>query len=101
MSQIKFDTRYKDRDIEVVMGWDPPLGYYHLTVFDKSPSAEDEIVYDGLGKLGFCRQLDKIKQAVVSLNIEPPPEAFELVEKREGNVVYRWNGKEWNRRDFR
>ncbi len=97
MSQIKFDTRYQDKDVEVVTGWDPPLGYYHLTVFDKDPETEDEIVYDGLGLLGFCRTLKTVKQALLELNIEPPPETFDLVEKREGNVIYKWSGEGWNR----
>jgi hypothetical protein len=94
MSQIKFDTTYQDRDVEVMTGWDPPLGYYHLTVFDKDPNTDDEVCFDTFSKLGFCRNLNAIKQMLMELNIKPPPETFNLVEKREGNVIYKWNGEE-------
>jgi hypothetical protein len=54
MSQIKFNVEFEGKKAEVMTGWDPPLGYYHLTIFDTDPEAEDEILWDGenAGRLG-------------------------------------------------
>lgn len=97
MSQIKFLATYNGKPAEVMAGWDPPLGYYHLTIFDADPNAEEELLWDGLGNMGFCRSLNKIKTTLESLNIEAPPSLLDLIDRREGNVVYRWIGDKWER----
>jgi hypothetical protein len=89
MSQVKFKAKYKGEDVEVVTGWDPPLGYYHLTIFD----ADNKAVFDGFDILGFCRKLNMIKEVMNTLGIQVPPETLDIVDRREGNVVYNWNGE--------
>ena len=73
MSQVKFRTEYKGKQAEVMSGWDPPLGYYHLTIFDTDPEAEEEIIWDGLNELGFSRKLASVQVKLYSLGITPPP----------------------------
>jgi len=93
MSQVKFKANYKGEDVEVVTGWDPPLGYYHLTIFD----ADNEVVFDAFEIIGFCRELNKLNILIKDLSIKIPPETLEIVFRREGNVIYKWNGESWNR----
>jgi len=97
MSQIKWKIEYKGKQAEVMTGWDPPLGYYHLTIFDLDPNAEDELLWDGLGNLGFCRKLDTIRKTLDDLGITCPPGLFELIDQREGNTIYRWEDDEWQK----
>jgi hypothetical protein len=95
MSQIKFNVEFEGKKAEVMTGWDPPLGYYHLTIFDTDPEAEDEILWDGLGSMGFCRKLDRIEKTLADLGIEAPPGLLSLIDRREGNVVYKHDGNKW------
>jgi len=97
MSQIKFRTEFQGKAAEIMAGWDAPLGYYHFTVFDADPEAEEELLWDGLGNLGFCRKLDTIRETVDTLGLEPPPEFYDLIDRREGNVIYNWDGEQWIR----
>jgi hypothetical protein len=97
MSQIKFKTLFNGKKAEVMTGWDPPLGYYHLTIFDTDPNAEEEVLWDGLDLMGFCRKLDTIEKKLAELGIEAPPGLLELIDRREGNVIYRYDGTRWSR----
>jgi hypothetical protein len=99
MSQIKFNALYEGKPAQVMAGWDRQLGYYHLTIFDLDPKAEEEVLWDGLSKHGFCRNLNTIRDTLDDLGITPPPGLYYLVEEREGNVIYVWDASKeiWDR----
>jgi hypothetical protein len=97
MSQIFFKTTYLGKNCEVMTGWDPPLGFYHLTIFDPNASddADTDVLWDGLDRLGFCRDIKNIEKAFQNLNINPPDEIYTLIDKKEGNVFYKWDSNQW------
>jgi hypothetical protein len=95
MSQIKFYVEFNGKKAEVITGWDPPLGYYHLTIYDTDPNAEEEVLWDGLGSMGFCRKLDSIEKKLAELGIQAPSGLLKLIDRKEGNVVYKHDGKTW------
>ena len=98
MSQIKFDAKHNDRDVEVITGWDPPLGYFHLTIFLKNPKEnEDEVIFSEFDTLGFCRNLKEIENVLIQFNISIPPRTLDLVREKEGSVVYKFDGKGYKR----
>jgi len=47
MSRHTFETHHQGHPVEVTLGWDRPLQYFHLTVerVDTSPSDEDDQRY--------------------------------------------------------
>jgi hypothetical protein len=89
MSQINFKAN--KGDVKVITGWDPPLGYYYLTILK-----DDETIFDGFDMLGFCREIKKLEHLIRDLGIEIPPETLALIDRREGNVIYEYNGTSWN-----
>ena len=99
MSQVWFSTEFEGKPAKVMGGWDRPLGYWHFTIFDADPEADEELLWDGLGNLGFCRNLDTIKKLVQDLPLDVPEGFFEVIARQEGNVNYHWDAlnKEWVR----
>jgi hypothetical protein len=87
VSRIAFQAEYEGQPAEVVVGWDRRLGYYHITIYD----LKDEILWDGLEHLGFCRDISTIERHLNSLVTPIPHNTINLVGEREGNVDYRWN----------
>lgn len=101
MSQVLFDTQFRGHWVDVMSGWDPPLGYYHLTIFNlDDDEGPPEVLWSGLDRLGFCRTLSKIQEALESLGITPPPEFFDIIDRKEGNISYRWDGTKWTVRNI-
>jgi len=97
MSQIRFNAKFDGKDVQVSTGWDRPLQYYHLTIFDMNPNAEDDVVWSCLDHFGFCKSLDIIKDQLKKMNIECPEGTFDLIARKEGNVFYAWRDGKWNR----
>lgn len=83
-----------------MLGWDRQLSFYHLTIFDKD---DQEVLWDGLTHIGFCRDINTFKEHLHSLVTQIPPDTLKLVDEREGNVDYRWNEnlQKYDRMDFR
>lgn len=97
MSQVKFQTTYKDKRAEVVAGWDRPLSYYHLTVFNLDAGDDDEeCFYSGLDGNPFAiKTVGPLKAKLAELGIEAPPGFWEHVEPKLGNVFTRYVDGEW------
>ncbi len=67
MSRITY--RAAEQEVTVVTGWDRPLQYAHLTVFDN----EGEVVYDGLDSAtAFQTTPDQVIRKLKELNIPYP-----------------------------
>jgi hypothetical protein len=92
MSQVSFKTKYDDRNVEVVGGWDNPLKNYHLTVFDLDApdSAFTDVIYCQLDTfpLGHPKTTDPLKEALEDLGILVPDSFWETCAKQEGNTMY-------------
>jgi len=96
MSQVKFNTTYKGLPAQVVSGWDRPLGYYHLTIYNVRLDADEDVLWDGLSKLGFCRDIKLLREVIEGLGIKPPPDFYERVALNEGNVLHSYSeSKGW------
>lgn len=101
MSQIKFNTTYKGRPAQVMAGWDNPLRYYHLTIFNSEPKDdEEEIFYSDLddhsSNCFSWKTIEPLKKKLNELGIEDIPDGFwDRVEEKLGNHVEMWNGKNW------
>ena len=69
MSQIKFTSEKDNRPVTVVTGWDRPLGYAHLTIFDH----DDEVLFDGLDEPDiFEWDADRVSEKLDELGIDYP-----------------------------
>lgn len=92
MSQVKFNSKFEGKDVEVMGGWDNPLKTYHLTVFDLTPDAEEETLWCAMDHFGFKFSLEQMRESLVKLGITPPNEEFfEICSRKEGNVVFRYD----------
>lgn len=98
MSRISFKATYEGREVEVVGGYDRPLDYYHLTVFNPEDD-DEECAWSGLDHLDFSqmRTLDYAKKQLESMGINPPDGFWERCEKKDGNVFHDWQCGEWIR----
>jgi hypothetical protein len=94
MSQIKFQTKLNNKNIEIVAGWDKPLQSYHLTVFDLDDDEED-VLYDIWNTHGFVKSTKEIREYIVGNNISIPEDFFSLIEEKLGNVSYVWKNNRW------
>lgn len=94
MSQVKFETIYDGKNIEVVGGYDPPLNFYHFTIYNLDQ--EDDIIWCNLSQyMAFPTNNDRYKELVKEMGIEVPEGFWELCEKKKGNVFYQWDGESW------
>lgn len=90
MSQVSFTTQYMGFPVKVVAGWDRPLQYYHFTVFDLRPDAEDECIFSCLDipNVFQTKTLEKWQDRLAMMKIEAPEGFWERVEKKDtGNRV--------------
>jgi hypothetical protein len=98
MSQVKFQTTYKGKRAEVMAGWDVPLKYYHLTVFNlDAEDDEDECFYSGMDDNPFSvKTIGPLKVKLAQLGIEAPDGFWERAERKEGNTFYTYiDGVGW------
>jgi len=103
MSQVKFRTKYEGKPVEVVGGYDRPLDYHHLTIFDLDPEAEEETVWSCLDHeaFPFGMRTTRVAQEVLNkLGIEPPEGFWEQCERKLGNVLITWDGESWSQQEF-
>lgn len=98
MSRVSFKTTYEGREVEVVGGYDEPLRYYHLTVFNP-PEDDEECAWSDLDHFSFdqMRTLDYAKKQLDSMGIKPPDGFWELCEHKLGNVFWGWQDGKWIR----
>jgi hypothetical protein len=85
MSRITF----KDDKYEVVTGWDPPLQYFHLTIYSLDDKDGDP-VYDCLDEMDvFYRpEPDWVFEKLDNMGIKCPKKLKELMLLKEGNVQH-------------
>lgn len=90
MSQHYFDTQYKERGVQVVLGYDRPLGHFFLTIMYTEPPGDaggadhcsdeddDTIVYSNLedADAGFDQDLDYYRAKLTSLGITAPESMY-------------------------
>ena len=94
MSRHFFETHYQNRAVEVVLGYDRPLGHFFLTIlFEEPPApgatrngcapasdeeADDTVVYSNLEDpdAGFDQDLDYYRAKLTSLGITVPESMF-------------------------
>jgi hypothetical protein len=98
MSQVTFRTTYNGKQAEVMAGWDNPLRYYHLTVFNlEAGDDEEECFWSGLdGDNPFSvKTVGPLKEKLAELGIEAPAGFWERVEPKLGNVFVRYVDGEW------
>jgi hypothetical protein len=93
MSQVKFNAPYKGGTIEVMAGYDRPLSGFFLTIFELVDSDEEMILYSSLDdqradQFGQFDDTMVIRDVLEAYVPNPPAGFWELVEKREGNVVH-------------
>lgn len=90
MSQISFDTTLNGNPVQVVTGWDRPLGYAHLTVYDR----DGEVVYCNLDEPDcFKQRAGDVLARLDSLSVPYPAELQTKLYAHQsadaGNVVVR------------
>lgn len=102
MSQVKFETTYKGKAVEVMAGWDRPCQHYYLTVFDMDPDADTEVVWSTLDHPDQAADQQgtvRIRARLNAMLIDTPDEFWERVERNEGNKVHVHMRGEWYERD--
>lgn len=98
MSQIKFKTTYQNKPVEVMAGWDKPLSYYHLTIFNLDPEEEDEeTIYSDLEEPNpfGVKNVEVIKKKLDSFGIEVPDGFWDKVAEKRGNWIEIYDGYRW------
>ena len=90
MSQVSFKTQYMGFAVEIVAGWDEPLQYYHLTVFDNRADAEEEYIFSCLDTPNpfAAKTTERWKAKLIEMNIKIPDGFWERVEKKEADDIY-------------
>lgn len=98
MSQVSYRTTYMGVPVEVVSGWDPPLQYYHFTVFDLRPDAEQEYFYSCLDEPDVFRtkNCDRWKQKAEQMHLQLPSGFWEKVELKLGNIIISYRDGKWH-----
>lgn len=97
MSQVKFETVWRNIPVEVMSGWDIQMGYYHFTIFDLRPDAAEETLFSCLSEGVYPDDIQFWKDKVKELGITVPNGFWERAERREGNTIYRYSRGRWNR----
>lgn len=101
MSQVIFDVVHQGARLEVVGGWDRPLNYFHLTIYDLDVDNGEDIFWSGLDHFpgGGVSTIGELRDQLNALGI-PPPEGFlELCALLEGNVRYKLIDGAWVRKE--
>jgi len=99
MSQVKFESPFAGKSVEIMAGWDRPLQHYFLTIFNMDDS-EDEVYWS---TLDFPSDEDKdtsrIRRQLDSMGIQTPEGFWERVERQEGNKLHVFMGGTWHERN--
>lgn len=76
MSQHQFHTQYNGKPVIVQLGYDRPLGHYHMVVYE--PGTTDEPIYSNLDQVkAFNMTLNDYRKALSNLGITVPESMFE------------------------
>jgi hypothetical protein len=94
MSRHIYETRYRDRKVEVVIGFDCQLRYFFMTVMytetalnaavnSHGDDDDDTVVYSNLSdpEAGFARDLAHYRSKLASLGITVPESMFQQAEE--------------------
>ena len=86
MSQHKFHTQHNGKPVIVQIGYDRPLGHYHMVVYE--PGMPDDPVYSNLDQDdAFDLTLDDFRTALANLRVAVPESMFEQTELDAANRV--------------
>jgi len=99
MSQVNFKTQYLGKPVEVMAGWDRPLGHYFMTIFDLAPDSDEETVWSTLDNPAKF-DLKGIQIKLYQLGIEEPDGFWMRVELQEGNVLHTFENGGWFRKEL-
>lgn len=103
MSQVVFETQLLDgRPVRVQAGWDESLQGYHFGIFDLSEGAENTedsgIIWDNLEHCHpiMSKTIDEFLSIPERFGIEPPPNFWEEMKQKKGNVLIYWKENHWH-----
>ena len=100
MSQVKFETTYRGKPVEVMAGWDIPMNHYYLTVFDMDEEADEEVIWSTLDRPDQrdATGTERLDAQLAIMSIDVPKGFWETVHLQEGNAMYVWMNGEWHAR---
>jgi hypothetical protein len=89
MSQVLFRTRYGDKNIEVMAGWDPPLSQYFMTIFDLD-AEDEEVLYSSIYELPELHlNTNNLEKELYLRKIDVPEVFWDTVRLREDGSTIR------------
>jgi hypothetical protein len=98
MSQVSFKTVLDDSNIEVVGGYDRPLDYYHMSIFNLDVGEfEEDVVYCNLREEIFPVYPDFYKRVLGEMGVNVPDGFWERCCRKEGNSFYKFRDGKWNK----
>ena len=82
MSRISFNTFYKNKNVEVVAGWDYPMQTFFLDILDDN----EEPIYSSLYEYhSTCKETHHLEQVLLDKNIKAPDNFWDFVNKKQRN----------------
>lgn len=84
MSRISFNTVYKNKNVEVVAGWDHPMQTFFLDIIDDN----EELIYSSMMDIhanSSCKETHMLEQILVNKGIHPPDNFWSFVNKKQRN----------------
>lgn len=91
MSEVKFQTKMDNKNVEVLAGWDPVLHRYFLVItdldFDYENNSDDEdeqtdLIWSNLDHPENTYNMDNYMSALSNYKITPPPNFRKLCETK-------------------
>lgn len=72
-------------------GWDRPMFHFYLTIFDMREDAPEEVVWSSVHAPDpvDATSTERFRRKLIECGLRAPNGFWELVEKREGNVIRR------------
>ena len=99
MSQVFFNCECKGQRARVQAGWDRPLQYYHLTVFNLDADEDDDesCFYNDLDDPNcFAKKdVEQLRPILDALGIEAPEGFWERCAQQLGNVFFEYVDGKW------
>ncbi len=120
MSQVTFTAKFNDRAVVVTGGWDALMQYYHFTIeyvapdfdsdidsgFDSDEVSEGGMLYSNLDtEAPYKQDNDEYKEQLRIRGIEAPEGFWEMIERKEGNVLVEYRietggARNWHRQEW-
>ena len=104
MSQVKCQSKYLGKEVDVTAGWDRPLHSYHLTIFDSHPAedAESDVIWCQLDhfELFTPTEIEPLVEQIEKMGIIVPVDFWTFAKRKEGNVQYIHRDGKWERGSF-